>query len=169
MAYPHGLRFTPDERALLVANSGAPFIHLFRSDDGDWAGDRQPDASVPAMDDTTFQRGHRNPLEGGPKGLAMTPDGRVLAVTCEEQPLAFFDLRALAGEAGAPRHDARPEDERGRAVLLRYLAAARPGVEAATRGIRHASDLEMRKLLESRSWRVTAPLRRIRAAVRKPR
>lgn len=169
MAYPHGLRFTPDERALLVADAGAPVIHVFRRDDGAWTGGGEPDASVPAMDDATFRRGHRNPLEGGPKGLAMTADGRLLAVTCEEQVLAFFDLPALAGEAAAPRRDPRPEDERARAVLLRYLAAARPGVEAATRGIRHASDLEMRKLVESRSWRMTAPLRRLGATIRKPR
>ena len=47
------------------------------------------------MSDETYLRGRKNPEEGGPKGLDIDAGMRVLATTCEEQALAFFDLRAV--------------------------------------------------------------------------
>ena len=54
------------------------------------------------MDDTVFGRGRNNPQEGGPKGIDIDPRGQVLAVTCEFQPLAFFDLNKVSGDRCAP-------------------------------------------------------------------
>jgi hypothetical protein len=89
--YPHGLRFTPDDRHLLVADAGAPLIHVYERGDG-WTGTRDPFRSVTVLDDETFMRGRSNPQEGGPKGLDIDRSGKVVAMTCEEQPLAFFAL-----------------------------------------------------------------------------
>jgi hypothetical protein len=92
--YPHGLRFTPDDRHLLVADAGAPLIHVYERGSG-WAGERGPIRSVTVLDDETFIRGRANPQEGGPKGLDIDRSGKVVAMTCEEQPLAFFSLASM--------------------------------------------------------------------------
>lgn len=92
--YPHGLRFTPDDRHLLVADAGAPLIHVYERGSG-WAGARGPIRSVTVLDDETFIRGRANPQEGGPKGLDIDRSGLVVAMTCEEQPLAFFSLATM--------------------------------------------------------------------------
>lgn len=94
--YPHGLRFTPDDGHLLVADAGQPLIHVYERDDG-WAGTRGPVRSVAALDDETFKRGRANPQEGGVKGLDIDRSGKVVAATCEEQVLAFFSLADVTG------------------------------------------------------------------------
>ncbi len=94
--YPHGLRFTQDDRHLLVADAGAPLIHVYERGTG-WAGTRDPLRSVTVLDDETFNRGRANPTEGGPKGLDIDSSGKVVAATCEEQTLAFFSLADVIG------------------------------------------------------------------------
>jgi DNA-binding beta-propeller fold protein YncE len=97
---PHGVRFTADGRYVLVAAAAAPLVHVFAAEDGDWRGRREPCRSARVLDEATFRRGRSNPEEGGPKGLAVDGRTRVLAVTCEEQPLAFFDLREILHRMG---------------------------------------------------------------------
>lgn len=122
IGYPHGLSFTPDDRALFVADAGAPYVHLFVAKEGDWGGTRIPVSSIKIMDDETFARGHYNPEEGGPKGLTVSPDGNLICLTHEEQPLVFFDVRDELARAGvAPRDRAAPE-EIGAQALTRMLA-----------------------------------------------
>jgi hypothetical protein len=94
--YPHGLRFFDKGRAILVADAGAPLLHLYRDAEARWqGGDRMPDASFRIMDDATFERGHYNAREGGAKGIDIDPAERVVVVTSAEQQLAAFDLKAL--------------------------------------------------------------------------
>jgi DNA-binding beta-propeller fold protein YncE len=95
MLYPHGLRFTADGRHVVVADAAAPHVYVYTGAGGDWTGTRRPSRSVRVMDDATFLRGHCNPEEGGPKGLDIDRTSRVMLVTSEHQPLAFFDLRDL--------------------------------------------------------------------------
>lgn len=171
VSYPHGLRFSADERSLLVADAGAPHAQLFRSDEGDWGGEREPSASIQVVSDEVFRRGNWNPREGGPKGIDVTRCGRLMVATCEEQPLAFFDVRALLPQTTAvpaPPNDAA-EADRAREALLRYLSAHQSSAHAATEAIRRSSewDVHMLQVLRnSRSWRITAPLRRIAATLR---
>lgn len=96
MDYPHGLRFTADGRCLLVADAGAPLVHVYDRGAA-WGGKRQPSRSLVVMDDATFARGRSSPEEGGPKGLDIDRSQRVVVLTCEEQPLAFFPLAAFTG------------------------------------------------------------------------
>jgi len=98
--YPHGLRFTPDDRHLLVADAGAPLIHVYERGAG-WTGTREPIRSVEVLDEETFIRGRSNPQEGGPKGLDIDRSGKIVAATCEEQPLAFFALDDMIGAMAA--------------------------------------------------------------------
>jgi len=90
---PHGLRFASDGRHLLVADAAAPFVRVFAEPVGGWRGEQPPVRSLRVLDDETFARGRCNPEEGGPKGIDLDRERRVLATTCEHQPLAFFDLR----------------------------------------------------------------------------
>ena len=95
VACPHGLRFTPDDNFVLVADAGAPYVHVYARDCGTWHGERDPVASWRTMDDATFLRGRYNTEEGGPKGIDIDPGMSVLVTTCEHQTLAFFDLPEL--------------------------------------------------------------------------
>jgi hypothetical protein len=92
--YPHGVRFTDDEAFLLIADAGAPYLHVYVADGG-WSGVHQPQFSLRVVGDADFQRGRRNLQEGGPKGFDIDEAGKLLATTCEMQPLAFFDLAAI--------------------------------------------------------------------------
>jgi hypothetical protein len=94
-AFPHGLRFSPDGRRLVVADAGAPRVALYESADGNWEGEHDPVALYRVLDEETFLRGRPNPQEGGPKGLDIDATGTIMAMTCEEQALAFFHLPEL--------------------------------------------------------------------------
>jgi hypothetical protein len=89
--YPHGLQFTADGRHLVVTDAGSPFVHVYATDDS-WHGVRLPAGSVRVMDDDTFERGNRNPAEGGPKGIDIDVQGTFVVVTSELMGLAFFRL-----------------------------------------------------------------------------
>ncbi|NJM91784.1 MAG: hypothetical protein HC861_03220 [Rhodospirillaceae bacterium] len=115
--YPHGLRFSADGRYILVADAGAPYVHIFFSEDGDWDGVHDPAASVRTMDESVFQRGHVNPQNGGPKGIDIDAGMNVMVTTCGDQPIAVFDFPALARQASAEVH--RNPSKAQRALQLR--------------------------------------------------
>ncbi|WP_051371031.1 hypothetical protein [Mesorhizobium loti] len=94
--YPHGVRFTADDRHVLVADAGSRMVHVYARD-GDWNGVRAPVRSVAVLDEETFLRGRASPEEGGPKGLDIDRSNKVVAMTCEEQTLAFFSLASMIG------------------------------------------------------------------------
>jgi hypothetical protein len=95
VSYPHGLRFSRDDRYIFVADAGAPIVHVFKMNYRGWSGKHFPVYELRVMDEETFKRGHINPKEGGPKGIDLTSDDRVLAVSCEEEPIVFFDVRKM--------------------------------------------------------------------------
>lgn len=93
--YPHGLRFAEHSRRVLVADAGAPFVHVFTCPDGGWQGEHWHDGRLQVLDEDTFLQGRSNPQEGGPKGLDIDLQGRLMVITNEMVPLAFFDLGPL--------------------------------------------------------------------------
>jgi DNA-binding beta-propeller fold protein YncE len=97
MDYPHGVRFTPDGRFVLVADAGAPYVHVYETNAGRWQSTTKPTRSIRVMDDDTFQKGRYNAEEGGPKGIDIDTDMKVLAVTSEHQVLSFFNLGTVLG------------------------------------------------------------------------
>jgi DNA-binding beta-propeller fold protein YncE len=92
--YPHGVRFTADGQFVFVADAGAPVVRVYFAIGGGWRGTRDPLISLRVLNEETYWLGRTNPQEGGPKGIDIDGGMRVLATTCERQPLAFFDLRA---------------------------------------------------------------------------
>ncbi|MET2830245.1 YncE family protein [Mesorhizobium shangrilense] len=94
--YPHGVRFTADDRHMLVADAGSPMLHVYERGTG-WDGRRLPARSIAVLDEEIFLRGRTNDEEGGPKGLDIDRSNSVVAVTCEEQTLAFFSLASITG------------------------------------------------------------------------
>jgi hypothetical protein len=93
--YPHGVRFTADGQFVFVADAGSPVVHVYFAIGGGWRGTRDPMVSLRVLNEEAYRRGRTNREEGGPKGIDIDGGMRVLATTCWEQPLAFFDLRAM--------------------------------------------------------------------------
>ena len=171
VSYPHGLCFSSDGRHLFVADAGAPEVHIYLRSGDDWFGVRRPESTIKIMDEAPFSRGHVNPQEGGPKGLDLNVDSTVIVVTSEFQPLAFFDVPAML-EQGSAR-TARPSgaidaqmDEHPSPLSQREQQALdvvrelnMTELEARVR----AAEATLARLTNSMSWRVTAPLRRLRS------
>ncbi len=89
---PHGVRFTRDQRHLLVADAHARYVNVYERGPNGWRGVHDPCRMVPVLDRATYYSGRSNPQEGGPKGIDIDADMHVLACTTEFQTLAFFDL-----------------------------------------------------------------------------
>lgn len=88
-AFPHGLRFLPDDRGLVVADAGAPYVFVFATDSG-WDGSRYPVSRLRAVHQEDYLRIATVPGEGGPKGVDLIADGALMLVTSETQSLAVF-------------------------------------------------------------------------------
>ncbi len=148
VGYPHGLRFGLADRVLLVADAGAPYVDVFARAGDTWATASYPMTTIRVMDDETFADGHHNPREGGPKGLDVDPDTRVLVITAESIPVAFFDLDIVAerSEARSGRDRTGYELDRLRDLERNKLAAA----EAVG---------QLKAVLATKAWRLTSPLR----------
>jgi len=164
--YPHGVRFAADGKAIFVADAGAPFVHVYRSE-GEWAGEHQPHTSVRVLSEECYLRGRTDPSQGGPKGVDFTRDGRLMVISCEEERFAFFDVTALLARHMSEEPTTASEAETARDAFLRYMASDRRKVDEATAAIRRATDLQILGMVESRSWRITAPLRSAKAALRR--
>jgi len=159
--YPHGLRFSADGRHLFVADAGAPYLHIYAQEPDDWRGVRVPITSVKIMDDELFAKGRHNPQEGGPKGLDIDASSKVLAITSECQPLAFFDVPILLQHALTARSDREQSVLRISHELIlmqeiRTMMAEKLMEAKASNALR-----------DTMSWRITAPLRRVKSILRR--
>jgi hypothetical protein len=146
VGYPHGLRFGLGDRLLLVADAGAPYVDVFERAEASWATASYPLTSIRVMDDETFAEGHRNPREGGPKGLDIDTRTNVLALTAETVPIAFFDLE-VAFERNETRHDRVGYELERLRDLERHRMAASDAVA------------QLSAVLDTKAWRLTGPLR----------
>jgi hypothetical protein len=155
--YPHGLRFSADGRHLFVVDAGAPYLHIYTQDSDQWHGVHHPAATVRIMDDAIYQSARHNPEEGGPKGLDLDASSKILVLTSECQPLAFFDVPVLLQQAFAGG-SAREHRILGISHELRLMQ------ESHTKRAEHF--MEVTALRNSRSWRITAPLRRLKSIFR---
>ena len=194
VSFPHGMRFSPDNRHLLLADAGAPYIHVYACDGQGWHGTRLPAASIRIMDDPVYRLGRKNPQEGGPKGVDFDKSMTVLATTCEYQPLQFLDAAAVlaAASSAAPAMDVEYElgalavdaetrirasemDEEQRLRELELLAAhqERRAEKYKTKVARLKAKLARAKanagfVIGGRPRPITAPLSRLLYALKRP-
>jgi glycosyltransferase involved in cell wall biosynthesis len=104
-AYPHGLVFSPDERCILVADAGSPFLRIYRRPGKTWQGELQPFLSLRVMSDEEFRLGSHNPMEGGLKGIDLIPGTNIMVATTERLPLVVYDLEKVLPAISAARTD----------------------------------------------------------------
>jgi len=104
--YPHGVRFTPDDTNVLVADAGGKAVRVYEAGpEVDWRGDRSVARMVDVISEDEFERGRTSPMEGGPKGIDIDRSGRIMVMTCEEAPLRFFTMTDFLGNRVADRTD----------------------------------------------------------------
>jgi DNA-binding beta-propeller fold protein YncE len=168
---PHGLRFTSDGRFILVADAGAPYVHIYGRNGSSWRGVSKPLRSVRVLDDEDYLRGRHGPGDGGPKGLDIHNATNMLVTTCEIQPLNFVDWSTILQSVqcaeikdvdilGGKLDDSNSkiDDYRNqRAYEVRYELDKWEREEA-----------RIAALINSRSWRMTAPLRRLSSFLKYP-
>jgi hypothetical protein len=174
--YPHGLRFSSDGRFIIVADAGRPYVAIYQKDDLDWRGVRYPFLSFRTLNNEDFLRGRHNmpPAllagEGGPKGIDIDDATNAIVTTCEMQPLAFFDLDAIlesaCEEKSISNYSRLSEswrlNQRAREVSCELEILNQEKEKTAV-------NTEFRKVINSRSWRITAPVRDLMAKVRRLR
>ena len=133
-----------------MADAAAPLVHVFDAPARGWNGVGYPATTIRVMDDDTFARGHRNPREGGPKGIDVDLRTNVLVVTSECQLLAFFDTCAtLAGAQLDGAADAR----------VRYELDALAEIEQIKADAAEARSA-LAELHQTKAWRLMEPVRR---------
>lgn len=101
---PHGVRFTRDQRHVLVADAHARYVNVYACGSAGWQGVHDPCRMAPVLDWATYLQGRSNPEEGGPKGIDIDAGMNVLACTTEFQTLAFFDLRDVLSRRARPEN-----------------------------------------------------------------
>jgi hypothetical protein len=90
--YPHGLRFVSADRFLIAASAGSPYVNVYQALDSDWRGVRSPILSIKVLSNEDYLRARISREDGGPKGIDINNAMDVLVMTCEQHPLAFFNL-----------------------------------------------------------------------------
>ena len=171
--FPHGIKFVEDTHFLFVSDAGGPFVYCYYSKTGEWSGHYQPVSKFRVMHHETFLKGHVNPQEGGVKGVAFFKNSYIMAVTCQEERLTFFDLSTIVS-----MHKSRSKPSKVIALslndyfdrTLRCMQINQNSLMRAyqyqTKQHRHEIDYlikqhrqKLERLLSSKSWKITQPLR----------
>ena len=95
VGYPHGIRFSDDGNEIYVADAGSPYINLYEAQNGIWKGIFETVKKFKVLTEEAFLRGHANPQEGGSKGIDISADGSLLAITTHEAPFDIFYVNAV--------------------------------------------------------------------------
>ena len=107
--YPHGMRFASADRFLIAASSGSPYVNVYQAPDSDWRGVRSPVLSIKVLSNEDYLRARISREDGGPKGVDINNAMDVLVMTCEQHPLAFFDLDPILKNANLQSSLASPK------------------------------------------------------------
>lgn len=145
--FPHGLSFTLDGSALVVADAGLPYTTVFEAEDGDWTGERHPARVIRVLDDDQFRRGRVNLTEGGMKGVALAGD--VVAFVGNLGGLQTFDAADILGPDFVATVDPATDDvRRGPETTAHQLVEHAYGAVRVTERERMAAEEECDRLRE---------------------
>jgi len=98
--FPHGVRFTSDDRYIFGVSAGSPYVNVYETGAAGWRGVRRPLLSFRVLNPEDFTRGQDGRrADGGAKGIDIHNATNVLVTTCEIRPLAFFDLTPVLNAA----------------------------------------------------------------------
>lgn len=99
LKFPHGVVFDRSGTILLSTDAGGRDVHLFHAPGGDWRGGKSAGVSrVDGVAEAAFVRVQAETpdavrhLEGGPKGIDVSRDGRVVVTTCRGATLRAYTL-----------------------------------------------------------------------------
>jgi hypothetical protein len=109
--YPHGLRFASADRLLVAASAGSPYLNIYEAPDSDWRGVRGPILSIKVLSKEDYLRARISREDGGPKGIDVN-NANLLVMTCEQQPLVFFDLDPIIRNARLHSSFAAPKSRK---------------------------------------------------------
>jgi hypothetical protein len=102
--HPHGLCFSRTGRTLCVSDAEERYLHVFCGS-GKW--DKSMDEStfkLAAVEEEAYRKTKESTpeqfrsLEGGIKGVDIDPSDRIVATTCQNQMLRFFELETASCE-----------------------------------------------------------------------
>ena len=118
------MRFASADRFLIAASAGSPYVNVYQAPDSDWRGVRSPVLSIKVLSNEDYLRARISREDGGPKGIDINNAMDVLVMTCEQHPLAFFDLDPILKNAHLQSSLASPKSVKllgGRKALeVRY-------------------------------------------------
>jgi len=164
---PHGVRFTSDGRFVLVADYYEGCVHIYMKDDSDWRGVHSPLKSLSVMTEQVewlrvMKAKGRIPREstdaGVPKGIDVDSSLNTFVTTCEVEPLAFFDFAAIVQEECFLKRSGMCQEQAS--FQIKYeLNRLYEMKQLADEGE------QLAQLTRSLSWRITAPLRRVRSSL----
>ena len=139
---------------LLVADAGAPRVHVFAASANGWTGAAYPVATIDVMDEPTLPPRTSQPGRGRAEGDRPRPRDADPARHVRGASVRVFDVAEVLER---PERVGIDGD-----VLLRHelaaLAAARAEREATA-----SARAELAAVLATKAWRLTAPARRLYA------
>ena len=172
VSYAHGIKFYGNDHYIFVTDAGSPFVFVFFNPSSQWQGSYQPAVKVRVMDDKLFNQCHTSPEEGGNKGLFIDEKRSLLMISCEQTPLACFDINAILNQLpnqtviNAAKLDGLNDQDK----LTRLVNNMRlDGLKNNTYFSEQIDKLNhmINNLLKSKSWKMTYPLRYMNYLVKK--
>nr|WP_294841262.1 hypothetical protein [uncultured Methylotenera sp.] len=167
-SYPHGITFSHDQQFIFLADAGTPFVYVYHNNTNNWSGDYYPTAKIKIMDDETFQLGHNNLQEGGAKGISITRDSTVIAITCSNKPLAFFHVKDFVNPSdnqAIKQSTLNSTAEHSESKLIEALLRATKNMKVTQDELNIFHKDQINLLKNSRSWQLTSPLRKIKTFI----
>lgn len=158
ITYPHGITFSGCAQFLLVTAAGDPYIYVYHNPSNKWHGEYQPFTKFKSLDDETFKRGHYYEQEGGSKGICFAHNANILAMTCNEQPLAFAEMTGLMSGLEYKTVSAFPTAN-SQKNPIDYLQRTIQCMKVTQSQLMKLHSEDMQAILSSKSWKITRPLR----------
>lgn len=172
VGYPHGIKFFGNDHYIFVTDAGSPFVFIFFNPSPNWQGKFYPCSKIKIMNDKMFNRCHTSHQEGGNKGLYIDDKRGLLMISCEQIPLACFDINIIINQL----KNKTTHENISFSLLDDKDKLMRIAKNIRTDSLRNKTHFEeqlntlkntINDLLESKSWKITSVLRFINHLLKK--